>query len=134
MLVNRRTFLYLSTAFAAGCASAPGGIGLASSKKDQTINAGPASQYLADGVYPRYRDLGFFIVRHGAKLTALSSICTHRKCKLDVEKDKSFHCPCHDSTFDPGGKVTEGPAKRDLPVYQISTDEKGNLVVTITAV
>jgi Rieske Fe-S protein len=132
MHVNRRTFLFLSAAFAAGCA-APGGANFSSGNREKTINAGPAAQYLADGVYARYRDLGFFLVRRGANLFALSAVCTHRKCKLDAEADKTFSCPCHGSTFDADGKVTAGPAWRDLPAYEIFTDEKGNLLVKMSA-
>lgn len=131
MHVNRRTFLVLSAAFAAGCASTPGGLNLSSDNREKTINVGPAGQYLADGVYARFRDSGFFIVRHGAQVFAISAICTHRKCKLDAETDKTFYCPCHGSTFDANGNVTEGPARRDLPVYKISTDADGNLLVKI---
>jgi Rieske Fe-S protein len=131
MKMDRRTFLMLSATFAAGCA-APGG-NFPGGGKEQVINAGPASQYLADGVYTRYRDLGFFIVRRGANLFALAAICTHKNCKLDAEPDKTFYCPCHGSTFDPDGHVTEGPAVRDLPVYEISTDENGNLLVKTRA-
>ncbi len=132
MRVNRRTFLVLSAAFAAGCASTPGGANFSSGGKERVVNVGPAAQYLADGVYARYRDLGFFIVRRGASLVALSSICTHRHCKLDAEADKTFYCPCHGSTFDADGKVTEGPARRNLPVFEISTNEKNELLVKIS--
>jgi Rieske Fe-S protein len=132
MQVNRRTFLFLGAAFAAGCA-APGGAGFSSAGKTKIVNAGPASQYLADGVYARYRGLGFFIVRRGANLFALSSICTHKKCTLDAGPDKTFCCPCHGSTFDAAGHVTEGPARRDLPVFEISTDKDGSLLVKISA-
>jgi Rieske Fe-S protein len=125
MSLNRRQFLLLGATFAAGCA-APG-VG-----KTKIVNAGPAAQYLADGVYARYRDLGFFLVRRGGNLFALSSICTHKKCTLEAEPDQTFYCPCHGSTFDAGGHVTEGPARRDLPVFEISTDEKGELLVKIT--
>jgi Rieske Fe-S protein len=132
MRLNRRSFLLLGAAFAAGCA-APGGGNFSTAEKKHVVNAGPAAQYLADGVYARYRDLGFFLVRRGASLFALSAICTHRKCKLDAEADKTFYCPCHGSTFDADGKVTEGPARRDLPIFEISTDENGNLLVKISA-
>ena len=64
MHVNRRTFLFLGAAFAAGCA-APGGAELFVPGQERVLNAGPAGQYLADGVYPRFRDVGFFIVRRG---------------------------------------------------------------------
>jgi Rieske Fe-S protein len=84
-------------------------------------------------VYTAFRNRGFFIVRRGEKLFALSAICTHRRCKLDVERDHSFYCPCHGSTFDPAGHVTEGPAKRDLPVFATSIGERGELMVRIPA-
>lgn len=132
MRLNRRTFLILGATFAAGCA-APGGGGLSSARRERVVNAGPAAQYLADGVYPRFRDQGFFLVRRGAKLFALSAICTHRECKLDAEPDQTFYCPCHGSTFDADGHVTEGPARADLPVFEISTNEKGELLVKAVA-
>ena len=131
--MNRRTFLFLGATFAAGCAATPGGANLPFGGKERVVNAGPAAQYLADGIYPRFRDLGFFLVRRGAKLFALSSICTHRHCKLDAEPDKTFYCPCHGSAFDANGKVTEGPARRDLPVLEISMNEKSELLVKISA-
>jgi len=130
MALNRRHFLLLSATFAAGCGT-PGVGNSSTSVRDRIVNAGPASQYLADGVYTRYRDLGFFIVRRGATLVAISSICTHRKCKLDAEANKTFYCPCHGSTFDSGGHVTQGPARRDLPVYEISTKDNGDVLVKI---
>ncbi|MGO8838567.1 MAG: ubiquinol-cytochrome c reductase iron-sulfur subunit [Limisphaerales bacterium] len=88
---------------------------------------------LADGVYTRFRDPGFFIVRRGANLFALSAVCTHRKCRLDAGPDETFHCPCHGSTFDPDGKVTKGPARRNLPLLAVMTNEKGDLLVKLGA-
>ncbi len=58
-----------------------------------------------------YRDFGFFVIRRGDQLLALSAICTHRKCKLYAEPDSSFYCKCHGSTFDPCRPVCcKGPA------------------------
>ncbi len=132
-MMDRRAFLFLSATFAAGCITTPGGADFSATGNQQVINAGPAAQYLADGVYARFRNRGFFIVRHGADLFALSAICTHRKCKLDAQPDQTFYCPCHGSTFDPNGKVTTGPARRALPVFTVSTSEKGELLVTLPA-
>jgi Rieske Fe-S protein len=128
MFMNRRHFLFLTAGLAtAGCQST--GSNGPSSALPQTINAGSASQYAADGIYSRYRDLGFFIVRQGDKLFALSSYCTHRKCKLTAESDRTFLCPCHGSTFSADGHVTKGPAKLDLPIYSTSSNEQGQLLV-----
>jgi len=116
----------LTVGFAAAGCSSTGATG-----KAQVINAGPASDYTKDGVYSRYSDYGFFIVRKEGKLFALSSYCTHRRCKLAAEPDHTFYCKCHGSTFDANGKVTEGPAYLDLPMPELITNEAGQLIVTI---
>ena len=131
MNMNRRHFLFLTASVAtAGCQSTESDLAPAV-VEPRTINAGPVSDYAADGVYSRFRDAGFFIVRKGDKLTALSSYCTHRKCKLAAEADFSFYCKCHGSTFDPAGHVTEGPARLDLPVFSTSSSDQGQLLVQV---
>jgi len=129
MRINRREFLILTAGLAAGCNSMESAAPAAG--RNRVVNAGPAGHYLRDGVYADFRDQGFFIVRQGERLFALSAICTHRKCKLDVEPDRSFYCHCHGSTFDSGGRVTHGPARRDLPQLATSLNEKGELLVTL---
>jgi len=131
MKLNRREFLLLTIGLATGCQAVSGG-GPATSAP-RLINAGPASNYAADGVYDNYRDRGFFVIRRGNQLFALSAICTHRKCKLDAQRDQSFLCPCHGSTFDAAGHVTEGPAKRDLPILISYTNEQNQLIVSVPA-
>jgi Rieske Fe-S protein len=132
---TRRQFLLLTAATVAvcGCQSVgtPGGTA-AGGGHPRNIDAGPVSGYAHDGVYPNFRDLGFFVIRSGGKLTALSSICTHRNCKLTAEADRTYYCECHGSTFDPTGKVTEGPATRNLPVLPTSNDAGGHLIVTVS--
>jgi len=130
--INRREFLILTTAMAAGGCQVPPDTGRPpNARKERVVNAGPVSAYASDGVYDRFRDQGFFVIRRGEKLFALSAICTHRKCKLDAQPDQSFYCPCHGSTFTPEGKVTEGPARRDLPVLSTLTGEDGQLLVEV---
>jgi Rieske Fe-S protein len=131
--LNRRQFLVLTAAavVGTGCNTVENGGG-STVRKERVVNAGPVGNYAADGVYGRFRSQGFFIIRGGEKLFVLSAICTHRKCKLSVERDHSFYCPCHGSTFDPTGHVTEGPAQRDLPVLPTSVDENGQLLVRVT--
>jgi cytochrome b6-f complex iron-sulfur subunit len=51
---------------------------------------------------------------------AISRRCTHLGCTVPwVEKEKSFICPCHASTFDIRGKVINSPAPRALDLYRI---------------
>ncbi|MEO7100829.1 MAG: Rieske (2Fe-2S) protein [Luteolibacter sp.] len=131
--MSRKRFLFLTatTLAAAGCESLGPASTAAGSKPTRVIDAGPETAYSADGVYENFRAQGFFLIRSQGKLTAISSYCTHRHCKLDAEPDHSFSCPCHDSTFDPHGKVTEGPATRDLPGCPLMVDSRRHVMVTI---
>src|ERR1022692_4232583 len=109
MIVNRRQFLLLTAGLAAGCQAVKEDVN-SGATTGHPVNAGPVSNFAADGVYNNFRDHGFFVICEGGKLSALSAICTHRKCKLVAERDGSFYCKCHGSTFDPAGHVTTGPA------------------------
>lgn len=65
------------------------------------------------------------ILPHGAKdplyvlalpdgaFVAVSPICTHRGCTVDVQGPRLV-CPCHGSTYDREGRVLRGPAERAL--------------------
>ena len=130
MGINRREFLILTGATAA-CA-ATDCLALADSAgAGQIIDAGPVGNFATDGVYDSFRTMGFFVIRKGEKLVALSSFCTHRKTVLKAEPDCSFYCKRHGSTFDPSGHVTKGPAKRDLPALVSSVNAAGHLLVTV---
>ena len=131
MMINRREFLALTANFVALCAPMASVAGPAG--KERLVNVGPAARYAADGVYGGFTSQGFFIVRQGEKVFALSAICTHKKCKLKSQPDHSFYCPCHGSSFDSAGHVKRGPAKRDLPVFATTVDDRGRLLVTIPA-
>ena len=126
--IGRRRFLALMTAGLALVQKAP-----AATSKGHLVDVGPANLYASDGVYDKFRDLGFFLVRANGKLIALSSYCTHRICKLTAQANHTFQCKCHGSKFTEEGKVTEGPAKRDLPVLPLNTASNGNLVVDLSA-
>lgn len=132
MKISRRNFLLLTAGLAAGCQSMNDGVS-PNAREGRVFNAGPAGDYAADGVYSRFSSQGFFIVRRGGQLSALSAICTHRRCKLTPATDQSFFCKCHGSTFDPAGHVTKGPARRDLPQFSTSVDDQGQLLVKISA-
>ena len=135
--ISRRGFLFATAAaLMTGCQSIVeqqnAGRGSAEAgPRERVVDAGPVSRYAADGVYDEFRDQGFFLIRKGDKLVALSSYCTHRKCKLTTDPDRSLYCPCHGSTFSPDGKVTEGPAKRSLPTLSSFTDGTGELFVRV---
>src|SRR5260370_30417085 len=117
--IRRREFLILAAAALAGRETVA-----KTASIERVVDAGPASGYSSDGIYASFREQGFFVIRKGKELLALSALCTHRKCKLSSEPDRTFYCKCHGSAFDSNGKVTEGPATRDLPTFPTSTDQR----------
>ncbi|MBV8211720.1 MAG: Rieske (2Fe-2S) protein [Verrucomicrobia bacterium] len=126
--IKRRDFLILTASALAGSKMVQ-----ANPANERVVDVGPASNYANDGIYAGFENQGFFIVRKGTQLFALSGFCTHRRCKLAAQSDRSFYCKCHGSRFDPNGKVTDGPAKRDLPQLSVAVNDKGNLLVKVTA-
>ena len=60
---------------------------------------------------------------------ALSPICTHRGCTVDVQGARLV-CPCHGSTYDRKGTVLRGPAERALTRYAV-TREGDMLVIDV---
>src|SRR4051794_13475712 len=106
--LSRRDFVLLTaSAVVAGCttngnSTAPAGTG-------HVVDAGPASQVGNSSVSVAHREQGFFLTRSGGQVGALSSYCPHRRCLLEAQADRSFHCPCHGSDFDAAGKVVHGP-------------------------
>jgi thiosulfate dehydrogenase [quinone] large subunit len=60
--------------------------------------------------------------------TALDAVCPHQGCTVSfISKSAGFVCPCHLSTFDPSGAVTQGPALTGLT--QIPVVKSGNNIV-----
>lgn len=61
------------------------------------------------------------------QFTAVNLICTHKGCTVEIEGNK-FVCPCHGSEYTLDGKVTEGPAKKDLKKYNVVYDPTNETV------
>lgn len=62
-----------------------------------------------------------YVLASGGNFAALSSICTHRGCTVDVNGPRLV-CPCHGSTYDRDGRVLKGPAERPLTRYATSQE------------
>ncbi|MBX9928595.1 MAG: Rieske 2Fe-2S domain-containing protein [Gemmatimonadaceae bacterium] len=72
------------------------------------------------------------LVRTNAGLIALSRICTHAACTVDINStNNGFLCPCHASTYSVQGTNTGGPAPSPLERLTLTTSQDGTQV-TIT--
>jgi cytochrome b6-f complex iron-sulfur subunit len=70
-----------------------------------------------------------FIFRTSEGFFAISTVCTHLGCNVNHEEGRGFVCPCHGSTYDEDGFVTQGPAAWPLPRFEMSLSRRGELVV-----
>ena len=52
-----------------------------------------------------------------SKFIVLSLTCTHKHCEVEYNGE-SFECPCHGSQYSKYGKVTQGPAEKNLKNYK----------------
>ena len=139
MAIDRREFVW--TLGAASLLTAAGrGSGAAASapaplpgdaESPTVVDAGDLHAFPTDAVYDAHREDGFFVVRRDGQVVALSSVCTHKGCKVRAQPDGSYLCKCHNSTFDRDGRVTRGPATRDLPRLAVAVDAAMRLQVDL---
>lgn len=61
----------------------------------------------------------YVLASAGGEYRAVSPICTHRGCTVDVQGPRLV-CPCHGSTYDRDGTVLRGPAERPLTRYAVT--------------
>ncbi len=64
------------------------------------------------------------------EIRALSAVCTHEGCTVQyVPGEQVIWCACHNGKYGLDGHVISGPPPKPLPVYAVSTDEKGDVLV-----
>ncbi len=75
-----------------------------------------------------YRESRIAVVRDGNRYHALSLVCTHLGCTVEVTPT-TVTCPCHGSVFDRSGKVVRGPADRPLERYEV--EDRGEYLAVL---
>jgi cytochrome b6-f complex iron-sulfur subunit len=128
---NRRQFIAAAAAATcAVCTLCPAGAAYARGPKAPgRVDAGAGGDFGRQGLYDAWAKTdGFFLVRDGARLYALSATCTHKKKQL-VSNRGAIKCPTHGSTFALDGRVKKRPASRPLPRFAISLDDRGRVIV-----
>lgn len=69
-------------------------------------------------ILPQGQDDPIYVLASGEEFIAVSPICTHRGCTVDVHGARLV-CPCHGSTYDRTGAVLRGPAQRALTRFPV---------------
>lgn len=76
-------------------------------------------------VYKRSR---VAIIRSEEEVYALSLVCTHLGCTVNVTAENLI-CPCHGSIFDRTGQVLKGPSNK--PLERLVVEERGEKLVVL---
>jgi len=92
---------------------------------DKVINLSDYPELGSAGGYAEVAKNVLVIRTSSSKFIALNTVCTHKKCDVDFDGN-SFECPCHGSTFTKTGKVTNGPATKNLKSYRTVYDADNN--------
>jgi len=124
--LTRNGFLFLGGALALG--------GLFSFLNFQTdlapqteFDLGPAENY-PPGTQVILSKIPAMLIHSKQGFSAISLVCTHLGCTVDKSSD-GFACPCHGSRFDVEGKVTNGPATKQLRSLRIEITEDNKLIL-----
>ena len=108
------------------------------------FKVGPPSKFSEGATFLSER---LFIINNNNEFHAISAICTHLGCTVNlakysppkayvsrrtgktVDETFEFHCPCHGSKYRENGNVYAGPAPLPLPWYELSLAPDGQIVV-----
>jgi Rieske Fe-S protein len=140
--LDRRTFCQGALAAGLGLAACRcgGGGGSSTPSSQQPPPASGAvtttdtkAGLLADaaGTTHDYRNLGgFLLIRDSGGIYAMTTVCTHMGCTVDLPVGTVITCPCHGSQYDLGGGNLQGPATMPLVHYAVTEPTPGaDLVV-----
>ncbi len=94
------------------------------------VKVGKSSRFPVD-TFTYIEQHKIFIYRDHEGVKAVSAVCTHLGCILEIDED-GFICPCHGSSYDRGGEVISGPAPRALSWFKVSKAPDGQLMVDMT--
>ncbi|XOF35146.1 MAG: ubiquinol-cytochrome c reductase iron-sulfur subunit [Candidatus Electrothrix sp. YB6] len=73
----------------------------------------------------------FILFARSDKAWAVSRTCTHLGCRVNFLEDRQLiECPCHQSRFTEEGRLINGPAGKDLPVFPVEVEKDAAGAVT----
>ena len=134
--LSRRTFLIASARALAWFSALLGTAGLIrflSFKPDppppKVFEIGPETGYPLNS-RTALPDIPAVLIRTQDGLNALSLVCPHLSCTVEVLPD-GFRCPCHGSLYDSQGGLLRGPSTASLKTLRVERSSEGNLVIYV---
>jgi cytochrome b6-f complex iron-sulfur subunit len=91
------------------------------------FDLGPAENY-PSGSTKVFPEIPAVLINRDNKFTALSLVCTHLGCTVEVTAD-GFACPCHGSRFNSEGTPVKGPATTTLKTLRVEKTADGKLTL-----
>jgi Rieske Fe-S protein len=81
----------------------------------------------------RSRDVeAMYVRRAGNKVVAFSVKCPHAGCPVDWAADRTFKCPCHNSSFNADGTMREGSVSpRGMDELEVDPEALKSGVVSV---
>ena len=95
--------------------------------KPTEFDLGLADTYKPDSK-PTLPEVPAVLIHNNAGFTALSLVCTHLGCTVEVQPD-GFACPCHGSRFNKNGYPVKGPATTSLKALRVEQTADGKLIL-----
>ncbi len=137
---SRRTFLYiLANRLPASLAAVTMVYRSAFSNQEQqnTILAtvkiadNPALGNAGGFVLVKNTSVGNVLIVHinDAQYAAMSDICPHKQCRVQVKSATHIKCPCHGSAYKIDGTYVSGPSHKSLQQFRVAVDAG---VITVT--
>jgi cytochrome b6-f complex iron-sulfur subunit len=79
----------------------------------------PSLEEVGGGTHLTFDGKKVLVIRVSEKkVAAIEPTCTHERCTVLYQKSwGEIRCHCHGSRFSKWGKVTEGPAEKNLKLY-----------------
>jgi len=123
-MATRREFFQAAAAAAGGLIVLTAGPGAEARSVAVTLAQVPKLREVGGSAIVKIGSEEIMLIRESAgSVRALSPVCTHAACYVAYNAAaRTLDCACHRSSFTLAGKVTGGPAQKDLKTYRAQLD------------